>query len=479
MRPALMAGIGPGFAAEAVALFARMSTLPSNARKTAINTLISSLKSGGAWSKLEALQVYAAADSQAAGLNWLSASYTAVNSGATFTADRGYAGNGTSTDLATGFNPSLSSFSALNDASFGYWENTGYVATVSNNANGAYDGQSSQVCFQASSPFLTSASANVQGTYPGWGPTNISTVPHGPLSPTRASSTEVKLYCDGLLAATNSSLSSSTRPNSQFRVGSLSGVIWNSRQSAAFWHGKSMDATQQAVISAALRVYMQAVGNWATPAVGWGDSLSNVSYYAAMANAGWVAGRPWRRSVSQGVSAQSSAAIAARCVADTTYTGRDYVHVLWLGRNDISNTAQTVDSSGIQARIAECVTAVNNRSGKYIVVGLTPANLNAPTGSVFTNSEASGTTIGVAIAAHNSALSSTYGALFLDMRQALIDYTNANLSGSDLTDASNGLPGRSLYNSDNTGVHFGSTAFSAGFLAVGGAIDAKLLALSF
>lgn len=469
-----------GYAAESIALFARMSSQPDATRKAAINTIITTLKSAGVWAKLEALQVYAAHDSQAALLNWISTSYNATNSSSTFTANQGYKGNGSTTHLSTGLNPSSAALSSLNDATVGFWVNTGYIAGASVQIDGAYDGNAVGVGFQPSSVIQTSVSTAINSAWgSAWNTASLNIPAHGPLSISRESSSTAKIYADGALVATNAALASTSRPNDAIRVGSLAGVLWNSRQTSAFWHGKALNATEHAALAAALKTYMQAVGNWSIPLVGWGDSLSNSSYYAGAAARSSANGKPWRRMFSKGVSAETSTQIAARVVADTTYTSSDFVHVIWMGRNDISNGAQTVDTTTITAKIAESVAAVNARSGKYIVLGLTPANLNAPGGSSFTNSEATGTTIGDAIAAHNAALSSLYGSRFLDIRQALIDYTNANLAGSDLTDAANGLPGRSLYASDGTGVHFGLTPTATGNVAVGRAIEDKIEALGW
>lgn len=96
------------FDLSAIALFNRFTDQPNLARKSAINALIVSLKSGGVWGKLDALYVMAAADNQAARRNWIADQYnlTAV-AAPTFTADRGYQGDGASSSLETSFNASV------------------------------------------------------------------------------------------------------------------------------------------------------------------------------------------------------------------------------------------------------------------------------------------------------------------------------------------------------------------------------------
>lgn len=95
--------MGSSAPAEAKALFARMTTPPTNARKAQITKLIRTLKKAGVWAKLDVLYVFAAADSQAALLNWKGATFNAVNHGAAFTADRGFTGDGVDDYLATGY----------------------------------------------------------------------------------------------------------------------------------------------------------------------------------------------------------------------------------------------------------------------------------------------------------------------------------------------------------------------------------------
>lgn len=122
------------YSVEALALFARMTTPPDTARKTAINALIASLKVGSVsgsniWGKLDVLYVLAAADAQAAGLNWVADAFNITVTGVpVFTPDRGYAGTGAaSTDtLGTGFDPTtaVAPKYVRDDAHIGVWSRT-------------------------------------------------------------------------------------------------------------------------------------------------------------------------------------------------------------------------------------------------------------------------------------------------------------------------------------------------------------------
>ena len=76
---------------EAAALFARMTTAPSTARKALINETIYRLKQAGVWDNLVTLAIHAAHDEQAARLCWKNAAKNPTKTGSlTFTADLGY-----------------------------------------------------------------------------------------------------------------------------------------------------------------------------------------------------------------------------------------------------------------------------------------------------------------------------------------------------------------------------------------------------
>jgi len=94
-------------------------TLPSTAQRLKQNTLLSSLKSAGAWTKLDTFVNFATDGSTSFALiDWKRLTqYTAVNS-PTFTANEGFMGNGTSSYIDTNFNPSTHGVNyTLNNAS--------------------------------------------------------------------------------------------------------------------------------------------------------------------------------------------------------------------------------------------------------------------------------------------------------------------------------------------------------------------------
>jgi hypothetical protein len=114
----LRGGWGPGmmgngggssavsYSAEAQAIFAAFTTPPSDPRKALIDAAVVALKAAGVWTKLDALYAFAAADSQAALINWKAPGTfngTLVNA-PTFTADSGFLGASTKY-IDTSFNP--------------------------------------------------------------------------------------------------------------------------------------------------------------------------------------------------------------------------------------------------------------------------------------------------------------------------------------------------------------------------------------
>lgn len=109
---------------EAQSLIGAMTNTPSPARQALISQTIVQLKTFGVWDKMDILYMTAAHDAQAARLNWKNPNtfaLTAVNS-PTFTADQGYAGNGTTSYLSSGWIPGTNGVQfALNSSHLGIW----------------------------------------------------------------------------------------------------------------------------------------------------------------------------------------------------------------------------------------------------------------------------------------------------------------------------------------------------------------------
>jgi hypothetical protein len=89
---------------EAAAVAAAFTTPPDNTRAAIIDTLVGALKTAGTWSKMDVLYVIAAADSQAALINWKNpgTNTLSVQGTCTFTADSGYKSDGSTGYLDLG-----------------------------------------------------------------------------------------------------------------------------------------------------------------------------------------------------------------------------------------------------------------------------------------------------------------------------------------------------------------------------------------
>ena len=144
-RPDKFAGagrIGSLFDPSAMAIMAAFTTPATMARQQLINTLVVALKAGGTssiWSNSDVIYVLAAADSQAALINWRNPgtfNATAVNS-PTHKVDRGFTGDGASSRVDTGWTPSTNGIKYIRDnASAWAWSlasgqhNTGLIGNV-------------------------------------------------------------------------------------------------------------------------------------------------------------------------------------------------------------------------------------------------------------------------------------------------------------------------------------------------------------
>lgn len=118
-------GGAPSLDPDAITLIAAMTTEPDAARQALISNTIVALKNAGIWSLLDECWFLAAHDAQAALLGWKRyRDCTAVNA-PTFEVDRGFAGDGATSYLDTGFVPSTDGVNyTLNGASLGAYIRT-------------------------------------------------------------------------------------------------------------------------------------------------------------------------------------------------------------------------------------------------------------------------------------------------------------------------------------------------------------------
>lgn len=478
MRPTQIVGIvgNAGRAvvnAESLALFARMTAQPSDDRKAAISALITSLKAGGVWAKLKALQIYAAADSQAASLNWVTnAGNASLINSPNFVVDRWIAGNASTSYINTNCNPNSLGCSQ-NSMTIAVWNsgpygsgafNVGWPTAFSNAA-----GIDIQLSATASErPVLSGQINKSLGSYY-TSATLTGNYTHGLIALVRSSAEEVFHSIRGVTVDSASSGQTSTglhNANLYLGAGNNAGspIYHHDMPFSAFVLGDALSASELLSMSNALDSYMQSLGNYRQPFVMWGDSQSvNATWRQYVWRASALAGRPARRGVVQGVSAESATAIRTRMIADTAY--HDHIQIIWVGRNNISNGSQVVDKSIILSEVAAMVAAAQARSGKFVVMPPCKGNIDA--GSALVNSEAPGTTIGLELDDIKSTLSARYGSNFLDIEQKLIDWATAGnasvISGTaptanDIADAGVGVTPRGLLGDDIHKNNAGNTA---------------------
>lgn len=237
-----------------IALIARMSVVPSDTRAALIDTLVRSLKDAGVWAKLDLLYLLAAHDAQAARLNWVSTSYAlaAVNSPG-FTADRGYAGDGTTSYLDTGFQPGVSAGSkaAQNSLHLGGW------SLGNADPSGADAGGGTLYLIPRSSGNLTSRCNDTATATVAVG----NAMGHSLIS--RTGSAGYSRYRDA--ASLGDATAASSAPSAQSllvcaRNSATVPVNYSSRRVAAVSCGSGLGAGEVAALKAALGVYLTALG---------------------------------------------------------------------------------------------------------------------------------------------------------------------------------------------------------------------------
>lgn len=263
---------GPvSYSDEATALFARMTSEPSDTRKGLIDTLVTSLKSGASsgsniFAKLDALYVMAAADSQAAGLNWIADAHNiALFNTPSFAADRGYTGiytgdPATGSYLDTGFNPTTAGgLYSLNSSHISFWSRT----SVAPGLSGFGDMGVREGLLEAGAWSGSNAGFTINSATSGFGHNNTINVTDGLGSYlfNRSGNAAEEAYKNGSAITLNQGAKTATAlPNGNIVIGSsLSGII-SGRQYAAAGFGASLSAAEALDLYNALATYMTAVG---------------------------------------------------------------------------------------------------------------------------------------------------------------------------------------------------------------------------
>lgn len=233
--------------AEASALVARFTTPPTNARKALIDTLVGSLKTAGVWSKMDALYVMAAADAQAAQRNWKADAFNLTpNNAPTFTADRGYAGDGATASLSTGAAPNALTLYTQNSAHLSVWVHTF--------GTGAYITRATAGQPNLLAPSTTNLLARINKAS---GSDMIRPIASqvGHQLAQRTSSVVVEGYEDGASIGSEGAQTSGARDSSALLL-----LLGGTHRISVASFGASLSAGEVASYAAALSTYLTAVG---------------------------------------------------------------------------------------------------------------------------------------------------------------------------------------------------------------------------
>lgn len=240
---------------EASAYFAAMSVKPDAARKVLIASLVSGLKADGILGKLDTLFLLAAHDEQAGRINLVNPAelLTAVG-GPTFTADRGFNGDGAASYLTDGINLSARARFQLNSASMFVWVNGG--ATSNNALVGNFGGTPGAyiVPARASTSVMRSRlndSTSADSSAAITSPIGLSVI-------SRSASGSYSQYRDGA-AVSAPAIATISVPVEPFDVG-RSGGLYNGSRVAATGLGADLTAGEVAQLHARLSVYLAAIG---------------------------------------------------------------------------------------------------------------------------------------------------------------------------------------------------------------------------
>lgn len=245
---------GTTYLPQTVTLIAAMSPQPDSTRAALINTLIGSLVSAGVWPSLDCLYVMAAAARQPGRLNWKDPSrfnLTEVDAGnLTFTTDRGFAGNGSSSYLDSLYDGEQSGTVMSQDsAHVGVWSLTAAQEAafcIGNTNNAISPRNTSNLMGIRGSSGTTNTVANSNGA--------------GHFAFSRSAGSGYSAFIDASATAiTQASAVPNTRDFYVCAWGAAS-PQYSTRQLAVAHWGASLTSTQMNALYAALGTYLAAVG---------------------------------------------------------------------------------------------------------------------------------------------------------------------------------------------------------------------------
>lgn len=248
-----------GFAPETTTLLAAFTGSYNTARQSAINDLIVSLKNNGIWSKLDVLCI-AGLNSGDSLVNWKNPGTfngTAANS-PTFTVDRGFTFNGSTSYVNTNFTPSTAGGNyALNSAHLSVYSRTNNVVAATDIGANPTTGNAQSIIASRFTDGNCYYAINSSGQF--FANTNSNRL----LIANRTNSTSVQFYRDGVSLHSSTGDSSITVTNRSIWVGGRNnGSIQqpSTRQIASWSIGAGLTATEAANFNTALNTYLTYIG---------------------------------------------------------------------------------------------------------------------------------------------------------------------------------------------------------------------------
>lgn len=245
--------IGAVYAPQTDALLARMTVEPNGVRRSLINDLIVTLVNANLFTEMDGLYILAAHDAQASRLNWVSSSFDLTTvSAPTFTTDRGYQGNGTSSYLTSGFNPTTAPSPKFlqNDGHLGVWPLTSTAQDRDDIGNG-------NSFIRSLGAGGTSAVARVNQASTGQIVNSTTAIGHTVAS--RLNGTTLNGYRNGA-AALSPAVASAAPSNTPFYVCSGGVAAFSSKQIAAAHWGAGLTSGEVSTVYSAIHTYLQAIG---------------------------------------------------------------------------------------------------------------------------------------------------------------------------------------------------------------------------
>jgi hypothetical protein len=257
LYPVLFGGIDAAAREWAIAVTAAGGTV-SSAQMRRVSMLIRSLKSAGVWSSLDRLWLFASENTTQALIDLKArATATAVNS-PTFTASRGYLGNGSNAYIDSGFNASTAGGNYVrDDASFGVWVETGHTNTGQAQGYIGNDETNFSHILQDDTAAVGSVNANSADA------SFTFSTRLGLWHAQRTASNAQALFQNGASVAASSNASVALVNRNVFILASNNGGVAYrpvAARIASAHIGKSLTAGQNAAIYSAERAYMTAVG---------------------------------------------------------------------------------------------------------------------------------------------------------------------------------------------------------------------------